>query len=206
VCSSDLGVKNEYYELLTQLKKPYLSTTDALNKIPSSLKQNTLSIEDCFTYFNQIKSGDPQAMRAAMEAVVMYNTDKYLPLQVLFYSYYFYIQQNTKSGILKPSNKLKLFYEANKNLLIGTHIMDNVFVALSSFSAMCATHSKTLYKNADWALIRKFLLSKEFHDAASNSAKYNGIKIHGVWFEFVMPPLAGPIEQVENKSIAEFVL
>ena len=201
-----LGVKNEYYEALTALGKPYLSTTDALNKIPSTLKQNTLSIEECFTYFNQIRSGDPQAMRTAMEAIVMYNTDKYLPLQVLFYSYYLYIQQTTKSGILKPSNKLNLFYEANKTLFIGSHIMDNIFNALSSFSSTCATHVKNLYKNADWELIRKFLLSKEFYDSANNF-RYSGVKIHGVWFEFTMPPLAGPTEQVvENKSIAEFIL
>lgn len=204
-----LGIKNEYYETLNKLKKPYLSTTDAINKIPSTLKQNTLPIEECFSYFNQIRSCDAQAMRTAMESIIMYNTEKYLPLQVLFYSYYINTQTTTKTSgnLIKPSNKINLFYEANKNFVIGPHIIENALSVLSHFSNLCSNHFTKICPNADWQLIRKFLLSKEFYDAASSTNKYNGLKIHGVAIEFMSPPLAGPIEQViENKSIAEFIL
>lgn len=202
-----IGEKNTYYDTLTSLKKPYIHVNEVLNKFPSALRQNNLSLSECITYLHQVKSGDAEIMKAAMEAILMYNVEKYLPLQCLFTSIY---NKELNSNRVSPpkSNKINLFYNSNRNAIVSYVDGHNIFNLLSMFSAVCTNTFKS--KAIDWKTIREFVLSDEFAQCVGQMKDTPHIKIKSIDFDFdtKSPLYIAPQEAVDKvaQNISEFVV
>lgn len=188
--------ENSYYDHLTALKRPFLKTEDVLKKIPSNLRQNNLTLDECITYFHQITSGDPTIVKSAIEAVIMYNSDKYLPIQVFLYSLI---------GSAKISNKVGLFHNTNSKYVFCIDrerpYIFNLEVVNTVFERIEKTHP-----NVDWELTRKLITS---YDVFSKFNNYGNsvVKVNGIDFEIIKGPLVTKKEKTqESSSIEGFML
>jgi hypothetical protein len=211
--SAYLGTSTHYINMLNGLKKAYVHVNDILNKIPSSLKQNNLSLQECISYLNQIKSGNSPAMKAAYEAIVMYNHDKYLPIQIMFSMLYKYnvAKATGSNNVPVKSNKITIFEESYKNFFAHYNPSQLNFLSfLDYFSKICGNNKGSFSTLADWGLTRDLLhadeLFKSIPSIAGNSFSY--VVIEGVNFNFTNSPLEHKVEPVvkENASISEFTL
>ena len=202
-----LGEKNIYFNLLTALKKPYMHVNEVLNKFSSSLRQNNLSLEECITYLHQIKSGDAEIMKAALESILMYNTDKYAPLQCLFCSIY-NKEMNSNRLPTPKSNKIILFYNSNRDKIVAYGDSHNIFQLLSMFSVVCTSYFTA--KTIEWDLIRNFVLSDEFTQGLGQMKDAPHVKIKGITFEFdkKSPLYLEPKNECSEivKNISEFIV
>jgi hypothetical protein len=208
-----LGVSTAYVNMLNALKKPYVHVNDILNKIPSSLKQNNLTLQECLSYLNQIKSGNAPAMKAAYEAIVMYNHDKYLPVQVIFSMLFKHnINKSSLSGtsVIK-SNKITLFEESYKNFF-GHFNTGNLSLLsfLDYFSRICANNRAGFGPLTDWDLAKNLIHSDELFKSLPSIAgtALSYLVIEGITFNFTGSPLEHKPEVVvkESASISEFTL
>lgn len=211
--SGYLGTSTAYINMLNTLKKAYVHVNDILNKIPSSLKQNNLNLQECISYLNQIKSGNGPAMKAAYEAIVMYNHDKYLPVQIMFSMLYKYNAAKSAglSSVPIKSNKITIFEESYKNFFAHYNAGQLNFLSfLDYFSRICTNNKGVFSPLTDWAITRDLLHSDELFNSIpsiqGNSLSY--VVVEGINFNFVNSPLEHKPEPVvkENASISEFTL
>ena len=215
VSSAYLGTSTAYINMLNTLKKAYVHVNDILNKIPSSLKQNNLSLQECISYLNQVKSGNSPAMKAAYEAIIMYNHDKYLPVQIMFSMLYKYNMSKTtanayNAAIIK-SNKIAIFEESYKNFFTHYNSSQLNFISFLDYFSRICTNNKAAFNNlTDWGLTRDLLHSDELFKSIpaipGNTLSY--VVIDGINFNFVNSPLEHKPEIIvkENVSISEFTL
>jgi len=182
--------KNPYFDLLASLNKPYIHISTIVNCTDSSARQNTLTLEECLTYFNQITSDNIEASSTAMDAVLMYNPQKYLPLMLIMYSFYKPMRPSKKQILFSSTNGQHLIYNPRYGGL------DQYIGLITSINQKCG-ELEPKYPNTDWDIVRKFALSQEVYKRFIKLGPTNEAtcQVHDILFEIKNGILAEPIEK-----------
>lgn len=98
---------NDYYEHLNSLGKPFIKTSDFFKNQESLTDLNELSLDSCISIWNQLNSTNEKVFMTAAEALVSYNSKKYIPLQSLLLKL-----SNINFSYFIKSKKIKLFLES----------------------------------------------------------------------------------------------
>lgn len=153
-----LSVENDYFDKLESSKLPYMLSDDALNKIPSNSKQDDLSISDLIVYIEQLTSGNYSVICAALDSLIMYNSDKFAPIQ--YFLYLLTISKNTCMYQKKNSTKLDLFLksvEGTKVFGFKNYTLPTDFISvLNLFVNIVDDFDKSNY-NIDWEICKQFM-------------------------------------------------
>ena len=150
--------RNEYFETLSALSKPYLHVSNILKKMESSQRSNNLSLEELVTLFDQVSSNNKDSIVTALETLIMYDSDKYLPVQTLLLKYA--LEEKSELTGAGSSKKLQLFCSAYSIRNDYSSMFSNINSFFNSFSTKimgAAVSTKT-----DFEILSKFIRSPTF--------------------------------------------
>lgn len=74
---------NSYFDELNKAGKPYLHVDQIISSLESTQRSNMLTLQELLVLFDQIKSKNYQVVKTAVETLIMFESKKYLPLQIL---------------------------------------------------------------------------------------------------------------------------
>lgn len=188
--------QNAYFEKLANSGLPFITSEEIITKMPSGLRQNNLSINDCLVYLDQVTSGVEAVVKAGLDSLLMFSHDKYLPIQALLYC----ISQVKPAAkvTFKASNKVTLF-KGTFNQLVNIYLEpwtrpDGFFHFLSSVTNL-AEKVERQYPNTDFELLKEFVNNPEVFKRFNGCETYSPkLKINYIDFTFSDGPLAAVAE------------
>ncbi len=165
---------NEYISEIIDSKKPFLGTDQLMDLLPCKARANKLTYETTIVLFEQLCNNDRSIADAAAEALIMYDSSEYLPLQLAM------LLVNSKiRGLDKLSNKLLLFMNTYAKYTLNRYVSRFNFIDFIVYIQDLSDKLSVAYPahKYDFALMYKVIKSdivfKKLWGAAESSSINN---------------------------------
>jgi hypothetical protein len=200
--------RNEYFDTLAALSKPYLHVSNILKKMESSQRSNNLSLEELITLFDQVSSNNKNSIITALETLIMYDSEKYLPVQTLLLKYA--LEEKSEMTSAGSSKKLQIFCSTYSIRNEYSSMFSNINSFFGSFSSKIMGAASP---NTDFEILSKFIRSPTFMSKIIEKSfgSTGSIKNISFGFDFVDERLNcwAPVEipeATESAEIDEFLI
>lgn len=196
---------NDYFDQLDKAGKPYLHVDKIISSLESTQRSNTLTLQELLVLFDQIKSRNYQVVKTAAETLIMFESKKYLPLQILL------LQFDGENAA--KSEKVRLFSNSY-NFVVGGYSSSVPRSFFSFYEYINQSIITKITPDTDTKLMADFLSSSDLinHLLSSEMAKAHcPLKSLDISFTFKDPrlspiPTAPPVVASNNVDISEFAL
>lgn len=217
--SKQLFPKNEYMDAISSSKKPFLCTNELLDTLPCDTRSSSLSFEELINLFEQITNKDKAISFAAAETLIMFDSKKYLPLQLALLWLNPLIRTIDKS----ISNKLTLFMNTYAKYSLNRFASKFSFLDFITYiQELCDTLSRAYpLSKYDFHLMYQVIKSEQVFKklwinetaVGLNGMSRQSVKVNYIDFQLTSPHFnftekitQAPTETAQSASINDFLV
>lgn len=217
--SKQLFPKNEYMDEISSSKKPFLCTNELLDTLPCDTRSSSLSFEELINLFEQITNKDKAISFAAAETLIMFDSKKYLPLQLAL----LWLNPLIRTVDKSISNKLTLFMNTYAKYSLNRHASKFSFLDFVTYIQELCDHLSRAYPlhKYDFPLMYKVIKSEQVFKKLWTSDVTIGlsgmtrpvIKVNYIDFQLTSPHFnftekitQAPTETAQSASINDFLV